>query len=133
MTPRPAEVLRSQIEMVSDGRWDDLPRLYAEDAVVEHPFALPEPTRLEGRRAVAEHFASARALPLRLRAENVVVHAGAEADVAVAEFDYVLESRTTGAASRVANVIVARVRDGLIVHSRDYHDHARMAAAVTGG
>jgi ketosteroid isomerase-like protein len=34
----------------------------------------------------------------------------------------------TGRQLTVANVQVLRVRDGLIVGTRDYHDHARLAA-----
>jgi ketosteroid isomerase-like protein len=30
----------------------------------------------------------------------------------------------------VANVQIMRVRDGLIVNSRDFHDHAGLAAAA---
>jgi ketosteroid isomerase-like protein len=33
----------------------------------------------------------------------------------------------------VANVQVLRVRDGLVVESRDYHHHAALAAVMSGG
>ena len=35
--------------------------------------------------------------------------------------------RTTGKRTRFANIIVARIRDGLITESRDYHDHTALA------
>jgi ketosteroid isomerase-like protein len=128
-TPTPEDVLRRLIAGVTERRWDELPALYATDTVVEHPLGLPAPTRLEGRAAVAAHFDAARRLPLRMRAENVAVHRGADPGVVVGEFDYVGENTATGAAFRFANVFVLRVRDGLIVRSRDYSDHARLAAA----
>jgi ketosteroid isomerase-like protein len=129
MAMTPAEVLRKLIEGVGAQRWDDLAALYAEDAIVEHPLGLPERTRLEGRGAVAQHFATARRMPVRMQGENVVIHPATDPEVAVAEFDYVVENTATGDRFRTANVQVARVRDGLIVNSRDYHDHARIAAA----
>jgi uncharacterized protein len=126
----PVDVIHRLITGVPEGRWDELPTLYAPDAVVEHPMALPEPARLVGRAAVEAHFAAAAQLPLRMRAENVVVHEGADPELAVGEFDYV--GVVGDAPFRTANVLVVRVRDGLIVHSRDYHDHARLGAALTG-
>lgn len=35
-----------------------LHELYAHDTLVEYPFALPAPTRLEGREAVQRYFAA---------------------------------------------------------------------------
>jgi ketosteroid isomerase-like protein len=129
MTASPEDVLRRLIDGVTERRWDDLPSLYAADTVVEHPLALPSPTRLVGRAALAAHFAAAGELPLRMRAENVVIHPGADPELVVGEFDYFGENTATGVGFRFANVFVVRVRDGLIVRSRDYSDHARLAAA----
>jgi uncharacterized protein len=129
MPSTPADVLRKLIDGVSEQRWDELAALYAEHAVVEQPLGLPERTRLEGRDAVAAHFATARDMPVRMRAENVVIHAAADPEVAIAEYDYVVENIAVDTRFRTANVQVARVRDGLIVSSRDYHDHARIAAS----
>jgi ketosteroid isomerase-like protein len=50
--------------------------------------------------------------------------------VVIAEFDYEGQVIATGRTFRVSNVQVVRVRDGLIVESRDYHDHFAMAAAT---
>ena len=125
----PRQVLESLLRGISDGRWDDLADLYAEDAVVEQPFAPTPPRRLEGREAIRAHFAAAQG-PLRLEASNVVVHDTGDAEVVVAEFDYDGRVATTGHTFRVANIQVLRVRDGRIVSSRDYHDHLALAAAV---
>ena len=129
MAAQPRQVLSELIAGVTERRWDDLPALYAEDTLVEHPLGLPVKTRLEGRAALAAHFRSAADLPLRMEAENVVMHDTADPEVVIGEFDYVGTDTSTGAAFRVANVFVVRVRDGLIVESRDYTDHARLAAA----
>jgi hypothetical protein len=48
MTPTAADVLRTLVEGVREGRWEDLAALYADEAVVEHPLGLPERTRARG-------------------------------------------------------------------------------------
>jgi ketosteroid isomerase-like protein len=126
----PRRVLESLLQGISDGRWNDLADLYAEDAVVEQPFAPSPPRRLEGREAIQAHFAAAAQGPLRLAASNLVVHDTADPEVVIAEFDYHGRVTTTGHTFRVANIQVLRVRDGRIVSSRDYHDHLALAAAV---
>jgi ketosteroid isomerase-like protein len=51
------------------------------------------------------------------------VHETTDPEVVVAEYG------SRGPGFTAANVQIVRVRDGLITHSRDYHDHLRMAAA----
>jgi uncharacterized protein len=126
----PRSVFESLLQGISDGRWDDLADLYAEDAVVEMPFAPSPPARLEGREAIRAHFAAAARGPLTLRARNVVAHDTGDPEVVIAEFDYDGQVSTTGRSFRVSNIQVLRVRNGQIVSSRDYHDHLAIAAAV---
>jgi len=122
------EVFDRLITGISESRWQDLADLYAEDAVVDQPFMVPEPGRIHGREQVRAHFLAAVGLPLELRARNVVVHETGDPEVVVAEFDYDVRNTATRRESTVANVQVLRVRDGLIVATRDYHDHLRLAA-----
>ncbi|TVT30115.1 nuclear transport factor 2 family protein, partial [Amycolatopsis rhizosphaerae] len=61
---------------------------------------------------------------------DVVVHETTDPELVVAEFTY--DGRHGDRTFRSANVQVLRVRDGLIVHSRDYHDYLKMAAARDG-
>lgn len=127
MTPAtPSDVLRALVDGVPAQRWDELPGLYAPNAVVDQPYARPEPVHLSGRDAVAEHFRRVAQFPLRLRADNVVIHTTTDPEVVIGEFDYHGLNPLTGATVVVANVICARVRDGLIVESRDYHDHVAL-------
>jgi len=126
----PQHVLEVLMRGIADQAFDTLHELYAEDTVVEHPFALPAPRRTEGRAAIREHFAAFAAAPLRLQVRNWVVHATADPEVVIAEWDYDGVVTTTGRAFRVSNVQMSRVRDGLIVESRDYHNHAMMAAVM---
>jgi ketosteroid isomerase-like protein len=122
------EVFDRLITGISESRWPDLADLYAEDAVVDQPFMVPEPGRIHGREQVRAHFMAAVGGPLEVRARNVVVHETGDPEVVIAEFDYDVRNTATRRETTVANVQVLRVRDGLIVATRDYHDHLRMAA-----
>ncbi|MGW2309368.1 nuclear transport factor 2 family protein [Actinomadura luteofluorescens] len=138
MTPpaaaSPREVFARLSAGISAGRWHELAALYAEDAVVEQPFALPPaPPRLEGRAAIDRHFRAAARGPLELRARDVLVHDTADPEVIVAEFGYDGRVTASGRAFRVANIQVLRVRDGLIAETRDYHDHPGFARALRDG
>jgi uncharacterized protein len=97
--------------------------------VVHHPMQLPVPVKIEGRRALAEHFRRAAQLPLEMTAENVMIHETVDPELVVAEFDYRARNTATGGSFTVVNVFVVRVREGLIVESRDYSNHVMFAAA----
>ncbi|WP_030231152.1 nuclear transport factor 2 family protein, partial [Streptomyces sp. NRRL S-350] len=131
-TLSPREVFHELLTGVSEGRFSELARLYAEDAVVETVLQPVGPRRFEGRAVLAERFEEVGAhSPLELQPRNVVVRETDDPEVVVAEFDYHVRHRGTGRTIEASNVQVLRVRDGLIVHSRDYHDH--LALAVVGG
>jgi ketosteroid isomerase-like protein len=98
--------------------------------VVSHPFALPQPSRLVGRAEIAAHFEAAARLPLRMRAENLVVHETGDPEVVVAEFDYVGAHAVTARPFAVSCVFVVRARAGEIVESRDYVNLAAFAALL---
>src|SRR5690349_18235452 len=110
----PREVFARLSGGIGRGEWDTLGELYAPDAVVTMPFD-PRRTRLCGRDEVARHFAAAASLPITLTPDDVRVHETADPEVIVAEYDY------AGPDFRMANIQVLRIRDGLIVESRDYH------------
>ncbi|MGW2564186.1 nuclear transport factor 2 family protein [Streptomyces sp. NPDC001514] len=131
-TLSPRDVFQKLIEGVSTGRFTELAELYAEDAVVETVFEPVGPRRVEGRAALKERFAQVSASsPVELTPANVVVRETDDAEVIVAEFDYHVHHRLTGRSFEASNIQVLRVRDGLIVSSRDYHDH--LALIVAGG
>ncbi|MGW4894776.1 nuclear transport factor 2 family protein [Kitasatospora sp. NPDC004240] len=130
-TPSPREVFHQLLDRITTGRYDRLAGLYAEDTVVEPLFEPVGPRRLEGRAALAERFEGlAEHSPLRLTARNVVVRETDDPEVVVAEWDYHVRHRTTGHTFDAPNIQVLRVRDGLIVHSRDYHDHLALITAT---
>jgi uncharacterized protein len=129
MSATPREVLQRLIDGVTSQNLDDLHELYAEDTVVDHPLAIPAPSRMRGRDRLRRHFIAALDASRVMRAENLVVHETADPEVIVAEFDYVGHFTTTGRSFTVQNIFVLRVRDGQVVESRDYTNHFAFAQA----
>ena len=124
----PSQVAEKLVTGICERRFEEVPKLYAEDCVVEVPYAPDGATaRIEGGAAIREHFAHAGATPLRLRARDLVVHETEDPELVVSTWDYEVTAAGTSRTATVANVQFLRVRDGLIVHSRDFHDHARLA------
>jgi ketosteroid isomerase-like protein len=128
--PTPREVFERQLQTIASQNWSAMAELYADDAVVELPFNRPSPLRIDGRAQLEARGRAAHDLPLQLRPENLVIHETTDPEVIVAEFDYAGRVTTTGRTFRVANVIVARIRDGKIVASRDYHNHVAIGDAL---
>jgi ketosteroid isomerase-like protein len=126
-SPSPGEVLDHLIDGISNRRWPVLHELYAHDTLVEYPFALPAPARLDGREAVRKYFTAVARMPLELQARNLVLHETSDPEVIVAEWDYDGLVTTTNRSFQVSNIQVSRVRNGQIVTSRDYHNHFVLA------
>ncbi|MFE0021645.1 nuclear transport factor 2 family protein [Amycolatopsis sp. NPDC059021] len=125
----PREVFDQLSDGITAARWDELSALYAEDTVVEHPQQPPVPGRIEGRDALHERFTSPLAASLRLHRHDTVVHETTDPEVIVAEWAYSGKALNTGKTFEAANIQMLRVRDGLITHSRDYHDFLKFAVA----
>jgi ketosteroid isomerase-like protein len=107
-----------------------LDECYAEDVVVEHPFMVPEPTTTKGREQLRERTTKLKQLSITMEIADVMVHQTADPEVIVGEFTSRLTSTATGKRITTGNILVLRVRKGLIVFSRDYHNHALLAAFI---
>ncbi|GAA4584977.1 hypothetical protein GCM10023194_26340 [Planotetraspora phitsanulokensis] len=108
---------------------DDL----ADDLVVEWPFNPPgRPRRIEGRAAFEAIAGPGRAaLPVRFEEfRDLVVHETGDPEVIIAEYLLAGTVLTTGRQASAAFVTVLRVREGKVVHVREYQDVAAMAAAL---
>ena len=125
----PRAVFLHFLGLISDGRWTEIADLYAEDVDVTIMFTDP-PVRLHHREELRKRFDTVAATDaVRMRAENIRVHQTDDPEVVIAEFDYDGLHPATGHTFHAANIQVMRIRDGLIVETRDYHDHRAMAAA----
>jgi ketosteroid isomerase-like protein len=122
-SPGPREVFLRLVHGVCEGRWDELPELYAERTHVTHPFHPLGAPALRSRDEVREHFAAGSTASFDRRPANIRVHETADPEVIVAEFEYRSTAAGTGEPAAVPCVFVLRVRDGEIVESRDYIDH----------
>lgn len=122
---------------------DRLASLYAERTDVRHPFAPLGDTPLRSRAELREHFAGASRLTTaveRFEPVSEVVHQTTDPELVVFEFSYAVT--VAGRDFTVPCVFVVRVRDGVIVESRDYGHHlalaqgfgrlAELCAALTG-
>ncbi|MBO3749918.1 nuclear transport factor 2 family protein [Streptosporangiaceae bacterium NEAU-GS5] len=125
----PREVFERLADGITNRRWHDLHELYAVDAVIDYPFAVPV-LRLAGRDDIQRYFAAVARMPLDLRACNIMVRETSDPEVVVGEYDYDARVTTTGRVFHVANIQVTRVRNGQIVASRDYHNHLVLAEAA---
>jgi ketosteroid isomerase-like protein len=126
----PREVFERLINGISHRRWQALHELYAQDALVEYPFALPVPARLDGREAIRRYFAAVARMPLELQARNITVHQTGDPELIVAEWDYDGLVTTTDRSFRISNIQVSRIRNSQIVASRDYHNHLVLAEVL---
>jgi ketosteroid isomerase-like protein len=128
----PEEVFRTLVHGVAAQDYESLPALYAEQTDVRHPMNPYGDHPLLTRDALREHFglnAPRVAGTIRFEAANLRVHQTADPEVIVGEFEYAGTVNETGEPFTVPCVFVLRVRDGLIVESRDYIDHLAMARA----
>lgn len=125
---RPADVFHRLVHAVAERRQVEiLDDCFAEDVVVEHPFMVPEPTTTYGREPLRKRMASLRAWPITMDVDDIVVHHTADPEVIVGEYRSRITSTLDGTQITTRNILVLRVRDGKIVSSRDYHNHALLA------
>jgi uncharacterized protein len=134
----PAEIVRTVCEGVSRlvaGRLDQAQReeqvdrlaaLYAEHTDVRHPFAPGGDSPLRTRADLRRHFAQTPRLE-HFKPVDMHVHRTGDPEVVVAEFRY--EGSADGLPFSIPCIFVVRVRDGVIVESRDYADHIAAARA----
>jgi uncharacterized protein len=126
----PAQVFLALVNGVAEGRWEELPHLYAEQTHVVHPFDPLRPAALRTREELREHFAPGGPDPTwPRRAAGITIHQTTDPEVIVAEFEYQGTVAGTGEKFALPGIFVLRVRNGEIVSSRDYFDHLAAARA----
>lgn len=132
-TRSPRETLRAFHEAMKMKSADALADLYAPDGTHEFPFFTPNQTRtLEGREAVRDLYRRAWSdHPLDIeRIEDVFVHEGEDREIVVGQWKAQALVRATGKTVEITGLLVLRVRNGLIVHTRDFMDAMGIAKAL---
>ena len=131
----PADVLARRGQLILNGDADGFAALFTPDAVIESSFAGPPgtPVRLEGREAIREYSRRVMASPLRLEDFEVTeLYQTQDPEVVITEMRAQGTVTTTGRSFTTTSVQIIRIREGRIVHSRDFAD-PRILDDVTGG
>lgn len=133
----PATTPRETVErLVRAATGDDpgaMADCYAAEVVIEMPFAVPAlyPARIEtGREELRARFRAGAALRRYTRLDRLVIHETADPEVVIAEYALHGEMVATGTPFVLSFLMVVTVRDGEIVHSRDYTDPVAGARAL---
>ncbi|MEU5538862.1 nuclear transport factor 2 family protein [Streptomyces sp. NPDC020362] len=118
-------VLACYHRAILDKSADDLADLYAADAVHEFPFFFPGmPARYQGREEVRAGYravwGASPAQPQEIT--EVAIHENTDPEVIIAEHVITGTVTTSGQPFSFPGLLVLRVRNGLIVHARDYMD-----------
>jgi uncharacterized protein len=130
----PADVLALRSQLILNGDADGFAALFAPDAVIESSFAGPSgmPVRLEGREAIREY--SRRVMTSSLQLEDFEVaelYQTQDPEVVITEMRTKGIVTTTGRPFTTTSVQIIRIREGHIVHSRDFAD-PRILEDATG-
>jgi len=114
----PREVYEQFVDAMTNKKWDQVPDLFAEDAVLYHPLETGPRARIEGRETIREQFNRMGGFSADLHIEDIVVYETTDPEVIICE--QTMRSNFGGQEVRMPGIRVMRVRDGLIVSSRDY-------------
>jgi ketosteroid isomerase-like protein len=106
--------------------------MFAEDGVMEFPYALPSPRRVVGREALAAHLAYLARMVELLGVSDVVKHQTGDPEVFILEFASSGRSVATGEPFEQRYISVIRLRDGQIVHYRDYWNPLAILRTMRG-
>ncbi|MCX4744087.1 nuclear transport factor 2 family protein [Kitasatospora sp. NBC_01287] len=115
------EVVDRFLRLTAKGPAEETADVFSEDAVFEMPFLPPgAPAQEAGREAFRAHLRGAAGLQEFDSVDTVRIHETADPEVVVVE--HRLHGRVIATGKRFALdiVMIARVRDGLIVWSRTY-------------
>jgi ketosteroid isomerase-like protein len=107
--------------------------LFAEDGVLEYPFAAAgQPRRLQGRQAIKDYFRASPSSRALFDQDDVkaIVHETADPEVVVAQIEHHGTSRLTGQPYNLRAIGVIRVRGGEIISYQDYMDSVALAQAL---
>jgi len=126
-------VTQRALSLLSVNDFARFAELWAEDGVIEFPFAPPGyPQQVRGRAAIHEYL---KDYPNTLHIDWIVdphIHATDAPDVAVVEFAAAGTVVASGKPYEMRYISVVTVRDGTITRYRDYWSPAA-AADIMGG
>ena len=129
----PRELVEHALELLLAKDMAAFAGLWAEDGILEFPFAAPGyPPRLDGRAAVADYL---RGYPDVLDVREIpakMLHQTDDPDVVIAEFEAAGIVVATGQPYTMRYIAVITVRDGEIARYRDYWSPLAVTEAMGG-
>jgi ketosteroid isomerase-like protein len=133
--PGPRDMLERFRQAAISQSAEDMSQVYAANAVHELPFTRPGvPSRFEGREEIVSFMAASWSSgPLKYeRYRTIAIHETSDPDTIIVEQEAIGTSAVAGNFA-LPNIIVLTVRDGQIVHLRDYVNVLAAAAAAGRG
>lgn len=108
-------------------------QMFATDGVMEFPYAPPGvTTRVEGREALAAYLQRFAGLVEVERISDVVKHETSDPEVSILEFSGFGRGLATGEPYEQRYISVIRIRDGHIVHYKDYWNPLEIIRTLRG-
>jgi ketosteroid isomerase-like protein len=132
-TTSPRQVLDRFLRAAASEHPEDMADCYGPDVVIEMPFssAALYPARIETtREELRARFKAGTAVRTYQRLDNVVIHETTDPEVIITEYDLHGRLVETGEPFSLSFLMVMTVRDGQIVHTRDYTDPIQGAKAL---
>lgn len=121
-------------ERLSHGDWAGLRDFWAEDGVMELPYALKGTAeRIEGRDAIVENQVAAQAIFTRFETPEFTSFPTTDPDLFFAEYTSDADVKMTGRLYRNRYVGVFRFRDGMLVHWKEYFNPSVIREAFRPG
>lgn len=130
MTRTPREVAELLTGIVEGGDGLVFADLFTEDGVMEYPFGIPGyPMKLEGRQAIRDWFAARAGMRGLFEMKEVTgtIWETDDPEVVIAEIVHHGHSHAIDGPYEMRALGIMRVRDGKIVHYRDFMNPLSLA------
>ena len=114
-----ATIVSAQLDERLRSRARNLPDLFAEDGVLERPFALRE-RRLQGRNAITSHLRRLDAVQQTNRVHLIASHPVESSEDLVLEYAAVISNRFTGESFHQRYVTLVKIARGQVQLFREY-------------
>ena len=121
----PRETVEQLLRAAVSATPGDMADCYAPEVVIEMPFAVDAlyPSRIQTtREELRARYQAGRASRRYTGLRNVTIHETADPQVIVVEYELNGEMTPAGEPFAVRFAMVLTIKDGHIVHSRDYSD-----------
>ena len=133
LSSSPRGVVERLLRTIISGRPEDIADCYASNVVIEMPFAVAPltPPRIETtREQLRARFGAGATVRTYTHLGKVVIHETADPEIIVVEYEVRGRLVATGEPFTLPFVMVMTIRDGYIVHTRDYSDPIAGARAL---